>query len=386
MGTLRLKRGTNSQRTAYTPIEGELVYSTDTKEVFVGDGTTQGGVQVGGVGGSATLESLNNVQNISPTKDDLLVYNGSNWAATSNPALDVRGNIYSDDSTLLVDAINGQIVGPINTTSILSSGNIVGNLVGNVTGTVTGSLIGASQGAHTGTFDGDMTGSVFGDSSTVLVDGVNDSIFGKFKGEIDQTATGTFKGTINTTTTLNSTADINTTGNVTGVNLSATANITGTGQTISKADAFAATVYKRTSASTISDTTQLAKISVAYDEGAGNKSIWSIDTTKQYQIFFPDPTAGASADNTKFVQIWNNGKLQVCGEAGGTGYDGWVREPAATLEVYGNIKISDAKELLLGNMTTTQRNALTPANGMIIYNTTDNKFQGYEAGAWANLI
>lgn len=36
--------------------------------------------------------------------------------------------------------------------------------------------------------------------------------------------------------------------------------------------------------------------------------------------------------------------------------------------------------------TTTQRDALTPSNGWIIYNTTLNKFQGYENGAWANLI
>ena len=42
--------------------------------------------------------------------------------------------------------------------------------------------------------------------------------------------------------------------------------------------------------------------------------------------------------------------------------------------------------LKLSSLTTTQRNALTAANGMVIYNTTDNKFQGYENGAWANLI
>lgn len=37
-------------------------------------------------------------------------------------------------------------------------------------------------------------------------------------------------------------------------------------------------------------------------------------------------------------------------------------------------------------LTTTQRDALTPVNGMIIYNTTLEKFQGRENGAWANLI
>ena len=39
-----------------------------------------------------------------------------------------------------------------------------------------------------------------------------------------------------------------------------------------------------------------------------------------------------------------------------------------------------------GSLTTTERNALTAANGMVIYNTTDNKFQGYENGAWVNLV
>ena len=59
----------------------------------------------------------------------------------------------------------------------------------------------------------------------------------------------------------------------------------------------------------------------------------------------------------------------------------------ANLDVNGNVKLSGASaSLLLGNLTTVQRDALTPANGMIIYNTTDNKFQGYENGAWANLI
>jgi len=41
--------------------------------------------------------------------------------------------------------------------------------------------------------------------------------------------------------------------------------------------------------------------------------------------------------------------------------------------------------LTLPRMTTTQRNALTAAVGMIVYNTTDSKFQGYATGGWVNL-
>jgi len=44
-----------------------------------------------------------------------------------------------------------------------------------------------------------------------------------------------------------------------------------------------------------------------------------------------------------------------------------------------------AGALTLPRMTTTQRNALTAAVGMIIYNTTDSKFQGYAGSSWVNL-
>lgn len=38
-------------------------------------------------------------------------------------------------------------------------------------------------------------------------------------------------------------------------------------------------------------------------------------------------------------------------------------------------------------LTTDQRNALQNViNGQLIYNTTLNKFQGYENGAWVNLV
>lgn len=42
--------------------------------------------------------------------------------------------------------------------------------------------------------------------------------------------------------------------------------------------------------------------------------------------------------------------------------------------------------LLLNSLTTTERDALTGINGMLIYNETLNKFQGYENSAWVNLV
>ncbi len=41
--------------------------------------------------------------------------------------------------------------------------------------------------------------------------------------------------------------------------------------------------------------------------------------------------------------------------------------------------------LLLPRMNTTQQNALTAVNGMILYNSTTGKIQGYEAGAWVDI-
>jgi hypothetical protein len=51
---LKLRRGTNAGRTAITPAEGEPIYTTDTKQLYIGDGTTAGGVVVGGGGGGVS--------------------------------------------------------------------------------------------------------------------------------------------------------------------------------------------------------------------------------------------------------------------------------------------------------------------------------------------
>jgi hypothetical protein len=41
--------------------------------------------------------------------------------------------------------------------------------------------------------------------------------------------------------------------------------------------------------------------------------------------------------------------------------------------------------LTLASFTTTERDALTASNGMLIYNSTLNKVQAREAGSWVSL-
>jgi len=49
----------------------------------------------------------------------------------------------------------------------------------------------------------------------------------------------------------------------------------------------------------------------------------------------------------------------------------------------GNVAVT--RPLVMASFTTTQRNALTAVNGMMIYNTTTNQFEGYENSAWVSL-
>jgi len=369
MGTLRIKRGTKTAlqtSPGYTPAEGELVYTTDTKEVFVGDGATTGGTPVSVA--SQNLEDLGNVQALTPIKDQILVYNGSNWAATGNPALDIRGNIYGDDSTLLVDAINGQIVGPINTTSIVSSGNIVGNLVGDVVGGVTGNLVGNTTGTHfgnvVGSIDGDVNGSVFGDDSTLLVDGVNGEISGRVNTSSTLTVNGVAGQIANGENILIADGFIDpSSGRNSGVGMNirgARNDGSGNPVVVQAGDALLDIVASGWDGNSY-------KPAMAIKFAVDKNVTVSDEIVPGRMIFAAYDDTGNFGVNSIMV-FTSQGRLSIgSGDA-----------PAAKLDVSG--------EVLLGRLTTTQRDALTAVNGMILYNSTDNKFQGYEDGSWVNLI
>lgn len=42
----QIRRGTEAERTGITTLVGEPLFTTDTKQLYLGDGTTSGGVDV----------------------------------------------------------------------------------------------------------------------------------------------------------------------------------------------------------------------------------------------------------------------------------------------------------------------------------------------------
>ena len=88
---LRLRRGTDAERLLITPVEGELIYTTDTKLLYAGDGTTAGGTLVAGAGGggSTTIAALTDTNVPSPENNQVLTWNDgtSKWIATTLPGV-----------------------------------------------------------------------------------------------------------------------------------------------------------------------------------------------------------------------------------------------------------------------------------------------------------
>lgn len=50
-----------------------------------------------------------------------------------------------------------------------------------------------------------------------------------------------------------------------------------------------------------------------------------------------------------------------------------------------NISTNTSAPIKFPSFTDTQRDALTPNNGDVIYNSTTNRFQGYQQDAWVDL-
>lgn len=250
---------------------------------------------------------------------------------------DVKGSVFGDDSTVIVDAVNNTLIG-----------NVTGDLTGNSAGTHTGAVVGNAAGDHTGTF----TGNVF----TTLIDSADSSAI-----------TVTPAVVMSSDLTVDNAVSI---GGITGVVIN----------------------DNNINAYSASNPTKLAINSICADAN---------DYTTELVI---DSNVNVTNDMTV------TGKFQAFGERAITAihrtalsetnsgffvteYAGSVTDPAELQDIANyTIKTKIVEDVAdfgtavkFASMTTTERNALTAAAGMVVFNTTDTKLQVYTGSAWADL-
>ena len=200
---LRLRRGTNVERQLLTPLEGELIYTTDTKSLYVGDGVTLGGVLIAASGEvSNTIDGLLDTDIVGLQDGDVLVYNNTTgeWN-NSQSALDLDdiGDVLLTSSVfgdvLFYDGVNWKnrnfdsLVDSSSTIQLDDIQDVViqgtpergevlfhdGNIFKNVPASTLADIILGQQQTHTLT--------IRGNDSTILVDPVTNTFTGELQGD-----------------------------------------------------------------------------------------------------------------------------------------------------------------------------------------------------------
>ena len=424
---LRLRRGTDSERLLITPAEGELIYTTDTKKLYVGDGVTVGGnpvdtdtntnVDVANALASLSINDLGDVNADSTVANtgDILAYDAASgdWRATPPGELtelnslsdvnlagvldgeiiafnSVSGNfenqqntllnlkdfdetttrkansvivynestglyensdvikvdLYSDDSSILEDAATGQFYGIFNGTL---NGTHIGTLEGNVLGgdiqanngtpILTSGTDGTDAvftGSMNGVVFGELIGSVFGENSSLLIDAVNGTVTADLATDrlVLPSASSDFV--------------IEKSGDTAALRLSA--------------------VYTTDESASTSTWGQ-----ILFELNDSNGQLTpGIIGGQTGGIYIASDSTGTFADFGKFSQF-KEGSLKLGGF-----------NPAEKLDVDGNAVVSGFVQF--GSLTTAERNALTAAAGMVIWNSTTTQFEGFDGTNWINLV
>ena len=397
---LQVRRGTNAERLSITPLAGELIYVTDTKQLYIGDGVTVGGT----TSIAGTIDSL--LADTTPQLGGPLDLNGHNITGTGSINIDgtitATGNINlgdgaGDDVISLNGVISGHVlpqtdttwnigaptfqfkeawINQLNVENQITAGRINASIISDDSTVVFDAISGTlNASALIGTFNGnvigDVNGSVFGDDSSMLIDGLRSRVTG-----------------IVDTTNINITAEGT---EVTLLNISS--NVVG------------ATACNDIEFASFGGT-KLAPTDLAVGNGVidivakgwhtgGSRGVASMRFRTDPLGSFDNPTAGlpgsilfstfnnaGTQQLVNFMELDSQGRLNV----GGTS----VSNPSLPGRVRVVGGVTSTSFMLPGSLTTAERDALTPSVGMIIYNTDDNKFQGYQNTGgttleWVNL-
>jgi len=296
---LKLRRGTDAQRLTITPEAGEPLWIDDTL-LYIGDGTTQGGVKVPVVAASdlaaLSIDAFTDVRTTGaghvPSDGQTLIWHESmgHWMPGDIPVAvgDVQGSVFGDDSTLLVDGVNGLVTGNIN--SVAATVKAIDN-----------------QNIEMANVDGEPLLKIISETNTgsfgVPVISINNNHTGTYGQEI------TFQRS-------------------SGTNAAPTAATSGD---------FAGSITVR--AHDGNDFTTIGAMHVVADDVNGTDDVNS-------SINFLTRNGSIATDYSTMLKLGKGAEVS-----------GYVQ---------------------FGSYTTAERDALTGAYGMVIYNTTTNVFEGYQ--------
>jgi hypothetical protein len=421
---LRLRRGTDAQRAATTPADGELIWTTDTQELYVGgvdelDVPIVGGIRITGsqndspdvltrdldmdgnvLYGTGTINIQGNISTNATVTANAFIGDGSgiyNLRAANLDTTDlvVEGgaynlNVIADDSTLILDATNQALSVTSVVTNTLTSNNITANEVVS-----------------------NFIGSFFADDSSTIIDGLTRNAFFN---NVDL-------------------AQINSTSG----EVEFTADTGSAGVSASTADAASNIILTRTSTTDnlLTDYRILTQIISNIDDSTnGIVKVGQTITDKDSIFISHDPT-GAHTDYTKMFVVKKEGmafgtftiddklvidrgnlKLLNSGSDGsgtikfastsqgevGAGtegqlyYDGVSKQfkfvDDSTTQVlfaspYNQPYFENSTIVRLLNIGTAARDTAYAAGaleGSIFYNTTTNQMELYNEGAWEGLV
>ena len=425
---LRLRRGTDSERLLITPAEGELIYATDTKLLFVGDGVTVGGnavdtntqVSLEAALGELSIDSFGDVNSDStiPGDGDVLAYDASSgdWRASSTAGgaatlgeltdADTTG-VLNDDVLVYNSATSAferetfrlEALRDVNFTNLTNSVLVYDNVAGifNQTNSLNNNIVDENGitilDANLAEFNGALRGDVLSeDSSVILSVGIGDTdstLFANVTGNVTGDTEGTHTGLVFGNVTGDVTGDVigNVTGDVSGNVIGGAGSSVTTESVetdfISAPDnslQFTGTgdinrlVFNRTDASAIADNVQIARLTFAKTDSTGptTTTISTLDVTNDQLIYFPQPGGSGNANN--YFKLHSNGKMQIS-------VPGAIStEPTAGLEVGGSIKPG-----VYADATARDAAITAPTAGEMVFVTDVAKFQGYDGSSWVNL-
>lgn len=126
---LLVRRGNNADRVGAVLAQGELGYTTDTKKLYVGDGSTLGGILIGNVFAGSS-NNVTTITNVSPgdqafDDDNKLLYRFKSGDSTDINNWEVIGGVYTTGDSTLIQSGNTFTVG------VISAGNIDPGIIGN---------------------------------------------------------------------------------------------------------------------------------------------------------------------------------------------------------------------------------------------------------------